>query len=310
VTAPLLVVYRALGLGDLLTAVPALRALARAYPEHRRALAAPGALARLTALIGAIDEVVDAPALRRLPAALHEADLAVNLHGRGPQSHAVLLAGNPRRMVAFAHEGVWPGAVQWRAGEHECARWCRLLSGSGISADPADLRIAVPTVPPPDATRGATLLHPGAADPARRWPAVRWAAVAQAELAAGRRVAITGSASERGLACAIAAAGGLPAGAVFAGRTTLVELAAAVAGAARVVCGDTGVAHLATALGTPSVVLFGPTAPTEWGPPADRRHVALWAGRRGDPHAREADLGLLQIPVVAVLAALGGLTRG
>jgi ADP-heptose:LPS heptosyltransferase len=61
---------------------------------------------------------------------------------------------------------------------------------------------------------------------------------------------------------------------------------------------------MATALATPSVVLFGPTPPVEWGPPAGGRHVALWAGRSGDPHGSRTDPGLLDIPVAAVLAAL------
>jgi ADP-heptose:LPS heptosyltransferase len=78
-----------------------------------------------------------------------------------------------------------------------------------------------------------------------------------------------------------------------------------VAAAGRVVCGDTGVAHLATALGTPSVVLFGPTPPAEWGPPAARPwHRALWAGRTGDPHASEPDPGLLALEPRQVLEAL------
>ena len=66
---------------------------------------------------------------------------------------------------------------------------------------------------------------------------------------------------------------------VAAGHTPLPELAALVAAAGRVVCGDTGVAHLATALGTPSVLLFGPTPPAWWGPLIERdRHRVLWHG--------------------------------
>ncbi|MEJ7717324.1 MAG: glycosyltransferase family 9 protein [Thermoleophilaceae bacterium] len=91
----------------------------------------------------------------------------------------------------------------------------------------------------------------------------------------------------------------------MAGTTDLRGLAAAVAAADRVVCGDTGVAHLATALGTPSVVLFGPTFPEEWGPPPSRPiHRVLWRGRRGDPHAAEPDAGLLEIGVEEVAVAL------
>jgi len=81
-----------------------------------------------------------------------------------------------------------------------------------------------------------------------------------------------------------------------------------VAAADRVVCCDTGVAHLATALGTPSVVLFGPTSPALWGPPADRPwHRALWAGGSGDPHGQLPDPGLLAIAADQVLEALDDL---
>jgi ADP-heptose:LPS heptosyltransferase len=136
----------------------------------------------------------------------------------------------------------------------------------------------------------------------------RWAAVAAAERALGREVVITGGHAEIPLATRIACAAGLSSDSVLAGRTDLRELAAAVAGAARVVCGDTGVAHLATALGTPSVVLFGPVAPHLWGPPPDRNHHrTLWKGTRGDPHADLPAPGLVEITVSDVLGALDGL---
>jgi hypothetical protein len=64
------------------------------------------------------------------------------------------------------------------------------------------------------------------------------------------------------------------------------------------------VAHLATAFGTPSVVLFGPIPPALWGPPPNRpRHRALWTGRRGDPHGEQPDPGLLELDCDTVLDA-------
>nr|WP_246344969.1 glycosyltransferase family 9 protein [Conexibacter arvalis] len=156
----------------------------------------------------------------------------------------------------------------------------------------------------------ATVVHPGAASEARRWPAERWVEVIRAERARGRVVVLTGSASEQPLAERIAAAAGLPPTAVLAGHVDLTGLAALVAAAGRLVCGDTGVAHLATATRTPSVVLFGPVSPERWGPPADRPwHRALWQRTEGagDPHADRPDPALLAIEPAAVAAALADL---
>jgi ADP-heptose:LPS heptosyltransferase len=304
---PTLLILRALGLGDLLTAVPALRALADTFPDHRRVLAAPQTLAPLAALSGAVDKVVDTKPLAPLAASLCGADVAVNLHGRGPQSHRVLLDARPRRLISFANPGVpeSAGSPPWRVGEHEVSRWCRLLEGCGIPADPGRLDLSPPSRPVPEYARGATLIHPGAASASRRWPADRWAAVARFEAANGRAVVVTGGAGEGDLARSVAETAGLEEAAVYAGRTDLMELAAVVAAAGRVVCGDTGVAHLATALRTPSVVIFGPVSPAEWGPPPDRPwHRTIWAGSKGDPHADIPDPGLLEIGISAVLEAL------
>lgn len=309
---PRLLVLRALGLGDLLTAVPALRALADAFPTHRRLLACSRALAPLAALAGAVDEVIDAEPLQPLPVALKDVELAVNLHGRGPESHELLHLLHPERLVAFAcpAAGVSSGP-HWRPHEHEVARWCRMLEESGIPADPSRLDLPTPPIRVPARLRRLTIVHPGAAAPARRWPAKRFAVVARAQALAGRRVAITGGRGETALAHEVARIAGLPNGAVLAGHTGLRDLAAMVAAAERVVCGDTGMAHLATAMRTPSVVLFGPIPPSAWGPPSDRMlHRALWAGRHGDPHGSHPNQGLLEIEVEEVLSALDDLDRG
>ena len=304
---PVLLSLRALGLGDLLTGIPALRALADAFPGHHRALAAPSPVAALALLSGAVDEVTPTAARAPLPPGISGVDVAVNLHGRGPESHRVLLRAGPRRLIAFRHADVpeTDGSPKWRAHEHEVHRWCRLLRESGIPADPSRLDLDPPRGDPPPGCDGATLIHPGAASGSRRWPPDRWAAVARAEHAAGRPVVITGGPGEVALAREVATAAGLAEHRVVAGRTDLLDLARAVAAAGRVACGDTGVSHLATALRTPSVVLFGPTPPHLWGPPPERPiHRVLWKGGRGDPHGSEPDPDLLAIGVDEVTAAL------
>jgi ADP-heptose:LPS heptosyltransferase len=312
VSRPRVVVLRALGLGDFLTAVPALRALRDAFPEHALVLGAPPPLRPLAQLARVADAIVPAAPLVPLPDSLAGPEVAVNLHGSGPESHRVLTGLRPGRLLAFAHPEVPEsrGGPAWRSDEHETRRWCRLLEASGIAADASRVDLPRPAVGPPDAARGATLVHPGAASESRRWPAERFAAVARAEREQGRRVVVTGSQAERPLAQRVADLAGLPQEAVFAGETDLLRLARLVSGAARVVCGDTGVAHLATAFATPSVVLFGPTPPSLWGPPPGRSwHRVLWAGRPGDPHGTGVDPGLLEIQVADVLDALAALDR-
>lgn len=284
-TSPVLLVLRALGLGDLLTGVPALRGLRRAFRRHELVLAAPAPLAPLAQLIGVVNRVLPTPAFVRgpidaLPPGTPRPDLAVNLHGRGPQSHRALMALDPGRLLAFAcpSAGFLDGP-QWTIDEHEVWRWCRMLSCYGVRADPADLRLAKP--PPRPGWDGAALLHPGASEPERCWPVDRFAAVALQLRAEGLRVLVSGVGAERSLAVAVARAAGLPGDAVLAGRTDIGALSALVAHASVVVCGDTGVAHLATAFGTPSVVLFGPMTPRWWGPPGSARHAVLWHGPSG-----------------------------
>jgi ADP-heptose:LPS heptosyltransferase len=305
---PVAVVLRALGLGDLLVSVPALRALRRARPEHRIVLAGPEWLRPVVDLTGSVDALLpvaglDAP----LPAPAGPVDLAVNLHGRGPQSHALLDALAPRERIGHVAPG-WDGPA-WVDDVHERTRWLAVLRHHGIAGDPADVAIARPTVAGP--APGAVVVHVGAAYGSRSWPADRFATVARALGTAGHRVVLTGSSAERDRAASVAAAAGLPAAANLAGRTDLAELAALVADAVLVVTVDTGAAHLATAYATPSVVLFGPAPVARWGPPYGGPHVVLTDERvrLGDVFAAEPDPALLAVSAADVLDAAECLLR-
>lgn len=303
-------ILRALYLGDFLTAVPAFRAVRRAHPGAHIVLAAPDHYEGLRELLdGAIDEIAHAVELQPLPERARDADLGIDLHGCGPASHRVLLEGGARKLIAFRRDETPEslGGPVFDPAEHEVARWCRLLTAYGMIADPTELDVRRPAENVPEAARGGTLVHPGASSESRCWPVDRWIAVVRAEVERGENVTITGGPQERERALAIARGARLDESYVFAGRTTVLELAALVAASARVVCGDTGVAHLATAFRRPSVVLFGPTPPATWGPPARDIHRVLWNGTTGDPHGASVDRGLFAIDARSVISELRAL---
>lgn len=313
-------VLRALGLGDALTGVAALRGVRRAWPGRAIVLAGPPGPGVWLARLGVVDDVLPAHGLDPLAwRGARRADVAVDLHGRGPQSHRVLQATDPDHLVAYACPEAGHIGPEWDDAEHEVLRWCRLVRGAGGECGPADLRLARPL---PARVRGRhVVVHPGAAAGSRRWPAGRWAQVA-ADLTVRRfDVVVTGSAAERGLCARVCAearalADGAGAGAIddVAGTLDLPELADLVATARVLASGDTGVAHLATALGTPSVTLFGPTPPSAWGPAIDREiHAVLWHGDPavpGDPHGARTDPALDRVTVDEVLAAVEPLVEG
>ncbi|WP_448073883.1 glycosyltransferase family 9 protein [Georgenia yuyongxinii] len=232
------------------------------------------------------------------------------------------------------------------AGLHEVEAALDLArAAGGALPDGDDGRLALRGPPPPvDHLVPAApyvVLHPGASVPARSLGPAHAGAIAAALRAAGWAVVVTGGPAETGLAAAVrdratglgglgtAAHGGLhrtpvpggdgvrpgPPPAVLAGRTSLAELAAVLAGAACVVVGNTGPAHLAAAVGTPVVSLFSPVVPAERWAPYGTATVLLGdqdAACR-DTRARECPTPghpcLTAVPPESVVAAVGSLVR-
>jgi ADP-heptose:LPS heptosyltransferase len=284
-----ILVLRGAGMGDLLTALPTFRAIRRNFPDAWITAAVPRPFERLIA--HTCDEVMDVQAaasvrgldnLGRVP---QQIDLAINLHGRGPESHRALLRLQPRRLVAFAHPDIDIEGPPWIEGQHEVDRWCDLVNMTlHLDADPDDLHLTMPSM---HRDERLIVIHPGASAPEKEWPWERFAEVARRFRDEGNLVTLTGDARDRARVENIRAAADLPIGSALAGLTDIDALMSVVSRAGLLISGDTGVGHLATALGTPSVLLFGASDPGTWGP-------------RSGPHTvvRRSDMRDIDVPSV------------
>jgi ADP-heptose:LPS heptosyltransferase len=309
---PDLLALRALKLGDLLVAVPAVHALRRAFPDHRLTLAVPGWLEQMVALIEGVDALLATPGLDDpLPIERGRVDVAVNLHGSGPESRGIVDALGARLAMVHRVPEIDGGSGDprmpgWRDDLSERSRWVRLVQAYGVPGDADDVRLL--SSPQAPAVAGAAVVHVGAFYGSRRWPVDRFAAVARYLDETGRQVVFTGSAAERERALDVARVAGMADDAVLAGALDLAGFAALIEHASVVVSADTGAAHLASAYARPSVVLFGPASPQNWGPPPGPHLVLTDASvRRGETFADDPDPALLAVTVDHVIDAVESL---
>jgi ADP-heptose:LPS heptosyltransferase len=285
VTAPLnIAVFRALKLGDLLCAVPTLRALRRGWPHARVTLIGlPWARELVARFPIYVDDFMEFPGFPGLPerrcepravleffraAGTKRFDLALQLHGSGELSNPLVALLGARHTAGYFRDGGYcPDPARflpWRDEEPEVERGVRLLAALGVAPSgleleapvlPADLRELAAVVDERVLPRGGYVcLHPGAQLESRRWYPERFAVVADALAARGLRIVVTGTAAEAALARRVTQRMRAPV-VDLVGRTTLGGLTALIDGARLVVANDTGVRHVAAARGTPCVAV-------------------------------------------------------
>ncbi|WP_246036538.1 glycosyltransferase family 9 protein [Cellulomonas telluris] len=283
-------VLRGGGLGDLLFAMPAVEALAHAYPDAEiTLLGSPMHAALLTGRPGPVHDVEVlpvAPGVREArgqeedPAATEDFvrrmrdrrfDLAVQVHGGGRNSNPFLLRLGARHTVGTRTPDAVPleRSLPYVYYQHEMLRALEVVGLTGAPAVVLEPRLAVTDEERDRARRHVgggdrlVVVHPGATDPRRRWPAERFGDVAAAVAADGAQVLVVGDATDvenAGVVVARAQAGLPPAArgrvASLADRLDLGELAGLLSLADVVVANDSGPRHLARAVGAPTVGIF------------------------------------------------------
>jgi ADP-heptose:LPS heptosyltransferase len=291
-------IFRALQLGDLLCAIPAVRAVRGAFPGARIALVGlPWAKELALRFSSYFDGFVEFPGFPGMPERTPDVssipsflnhmgeerfDLVLQMHGSGELSNplAVLMGG--ALTAGFYRPGHYRPDAQrffaWRDDEHEVLRWLRLVRELGVETRGAELEFPLAERDWADWRQlrlgDYAVLHAGSQLASRRWPAERFAEVGDALAAEGLQVVLTGTSSEREIVAKVKREMREPA-IDLAGHTTLGALAAAIARARLLVCNDTGVSHIAAATRTPSVVVACGSDPKRWAPLDRELHRVL-----------------------------------
>lgn len=264
--SPILIVHPG-ALGDVLQAVPALRALRAGASAARLVFAGQPRLGALLAALGVVDEArgfdglglealfTDAPVPPALAAFLGGFALVVSWFGaREPDYRA--------RLGALARDLVIARPVP----HDDTPVWRHLVASLPQDGGPTDASALAPLrIGGGAGAHAALVVHAGSGGAWKRWPPERFAAVIDAAVrSTGVPVVLHQGPADREAVEALAARLSVPVERLV--EPDLPALAAALAGARAYLGGDSGVSHLAAAMGAPGVILFPPAHLPRWTP--------------------------------------------
>ena len=326
-------------LGDVVHAIPVAAALRRAFPAARIDWLVSAKHREVLELVPSLDHrlaIDDRPGagagrgggLLALLRGLRQTryDVAIDLQGLIKSAIIARLSG-ASRVVGFSrayareplarlfytdvHDPGGEGMYAPSETRHVVAINLSLLAELGLSPEPPEFNLEVRDSPVAAAMAEATggryaLLNPGAAWPNKRWPPSRLGALALAlrDRYGLRSVVLWGPGEIELGNEVVTCAGGA---AVLSPRTSVADLVALARGARVMVSGDTGPTHLAAAVGTPIVGIYGPTRPERNGPWVAEDETVSRASVCQCHHLRQcraAQVCLLDIEVGEVLAAV------
>lgn len=338
-----ILLIRPSALGDVCRSAPVAASLRAAFPDASIEWLVQDSFRDAIRAHPAVDGLVEFPRRRlsgwwRSPAVAAEAvrflrglrgrfDVVVDAQGLFRSGLMAFATGAGRRIgFADAREVGWFGVnerIEVRE-RHAVERMLGLLAGAGIATVPDPTLVA-----PADSVDGwrSMARSLGAGVPGSRyavlattsrwiskeWPAERWKGLAPALLDRGfESIVLCGSGDERERVEAARPAGAAGDRVVnAAGRTSIGETMAAIAGASLVVANDSAATHMAVGFRRPLLSLFGPTDPAEAGPFRRPRAVVRSPAAEGRRlHYRDRGLGDSIMRAITVERVLASLDRG
>ncbi|MEJ2092284.1 MAG: lipopolysaccharide heptosyltransferase I [Syntrophobacterales bacterium] len=290
---PRILLVKLSSLGDVIHTLPTLEALRSLYPEGHITWLVEEAQAPVLAGHPALDEVWAMPRPRlgndrfgenlrdvfRVARRLRKQpfDLVIDLQGLFKSAVWVALTRSSRKLGydrtrELSYLALTERLTPYDPEAHAVWRYFNVARSLGAPAAIPRFRLGLPLPAdlshfiPLGTSQPLAVLHPGARWSTKLWPTAHWARLCDwLAREKGCQVVITGSPRDRELVEEIVAQAEMPL-LNLTGRTSLAELTAVLRQAHLAVTTDTGPMHLAAALGTPVVALFGPTAPWRTGP--------------------------------------------
>ncbi len=299
-TVKRIAIFRALQLGDLLCAMPAVRAIREFYPKAEVIfIGLPHTKSIIERFKECIDRFVAFPGYPGLPEQEFdedsfrtfvndmrdlEIDLLFQLQGNGSIVYDFLNILGAKRVVGFCELSEQQNAnLMWYPeGLHEVDRHLALLNYLHIACDNEDMffpvserdKLEFDALGVPLKPKAYICIHPGSRSRWRQWPTAYFAPIGDFCRDKGLDVVITGSESELDLADELAdRMKNKPV--VLAGKTSLGAVGYIIENAFGLVANCTGVSHIAAALKTPSVIVSMDGEPHRWGPKNKSLHSTI-----------------------------------
>ncbi len=295
-------VFRALQLGDMLCAIPAIRALRNAFPKaHLTLIGLPWAAALKNRFPHYIDDFIAFPGYPGLPeqnfeqhlfdAFLHKMqakkfDLLLQMQGNGTIVNLLLRTFGARYLAGFSPLEQVPAPneyfMPYPNHGSEVKRHLELMAFLGIPAAGTELEFPIlkndlnefNSLHLPVNEKRYLCIHPGSRGSWRQWPPLYFASLGDYCVKMGYQVVITGTKEEMTIVNEVVKLM-KSAPLVAAGKTSLGALAVLIRDAYALISNCTGVAHLANALQTQSIIISMDGEPERWAPLNKELHVTI-----------------------------------